>query len=475
MSKDKNTRAVWTVKVRTLVRPIVWQFRQALWERLGDRSKNVASLYHNKLSLFFNPRELNASNSRLILRQPVDLVIATCIPNAAPIAVFDFLDRPADPQMIERKKGFLEPRGIKYWSITPAQMSGKESNRIIDDVLDLVQRGLGPMVHRRAVHEKQRRVVEATVSLASKYSLVCIHEPSLDSLFTVDEEWISNMRKKFGYEHVRKYFHHETSDDAVIATAPPNSRPLVGVEFDGRDHREKLDMIQKDQVKNEIFRAAGIPLIRIDSRDFGKWESMWDVSAREIFLGLLGAHLGEVAKNKRSEHQSGKNSQLREHVEYLPNISTKSHSWVSVLTMSLNNNGMLPPPDDEVDEALPESVRWKIEVARENPEYWPIPPGFQQQFKEKENKEEKQLEVTLVLRPGRYLRLGGWESEVNASVSLRLDVVAEADDTKICRELAFNFLRILSVAKVRKELADKRNKLLDHYSCGIKFSGAPTD
>lgn len=77
----------------------------------------------------------------------------------------------------------------------------------------------------------------------------------LGDLFYVDvadEGW--HTRRRFSQKHV----------DFLLCD-PLDLKPVLGIELDDRSHR-RPERMARDQVKNEVFAAAGLPLLRIPMR-----------------------------------------------------------------------------------------------------------------------------------------------------------------------------------------------------------------
>jgi hypothetical protein len=53
----------------------------------------------------------------------------------------------------------------------------------------------------------------------------------------------------------------------LVTTPVPNGKPLIAVEVDGSWHEQPLE-IEKDAIKDELFRASNTPLLRIVAKGF---------------------------------------------------------------------------------------------------------------------------------------------------------------------------------------------------------------
>lgn len=101
------------------------------------------------------------------------------------------------------------------------------------------------------------------------------HEISLDRILEVSNIPIDDLKDQLeSREGVGKNFLKNTDVDALLclgvddATIPGylNSIPLFGIEYDGPTHNDKRQ--NQDDAKTAVFRAAGIPLIRVNSKNF---------------------------------------------------------------------------------------------------------------------------------------------------------------------------------------------------------------
>lgn len=97
-----------------------------------------------------------------------------------------------------------------------------------------------------------------------------VHEPSLDMIMSVlkDKDIIekTNLEIEDPNYHVNKSYFSNTSVDTVLCVDMPYGIPLFAIEYDGdRTHYNEPKQIQKDRVKNLIFKKAEIPLLRVRS------------------------------------------------------------------------------------------------------------------------------------------------------------------------------------------------------------------
>jgi len=86
--------------------------------------------------------------------------------------------------------------------------------------------------------------------------------------------------------------------DVLVASSPPQSMPLLVIEFDGREHRDNPNKARSDVFRDTALLAAGIPVLRISSQNSllpGKVEAINDPERKffSLYFQLLVGRLAE--------------------------------------------------------------------------------------------------------------------------------------------------------------------------------------
>lgn len=474
------------VQVRQMIRPLVAEFSAAVHEELARRGIKALTLFSTKLSSFIGVGKkedgswLNGKNEEeIVLKKPQDLLFVADGEYGERVIAVDLLDTPLGQNDLHllKVKPLLKRFGIEYRLVPPGAHRGRDRKQAVLDVVKALTDG----TFRNSKREMPKRQIEVIVEaakLAEKSGFTCFHEPSLDSIFDVEGLWLARQRRQCNGGGPD--FAITSRVDALITTVPPNARPIVGIEFDGKEHRSNPDTQARDCVKDKIFLAGGIPLIRIDSRDMDSEKVGWrEIRVRRLFLKLLVEHLAEIGDDalriKRSLPESWRQ---QFHTTFRPVIGGGRqqglHSALSgMLKMSVHSGGGCGEScEDAEDECISaDYAHFMLESARKDSNSFPIPPGLWTSFKAECKPENKDiLRAELLVKPGWILRAGGYRREENPlTEELRVQVIGSDTLRSGVRSLASDILRLVLCNRAAQTFdSRRREELLSCYERGIR-------
>lgn len=502
------SRLVPSPRARPAITRVVWAMWEDIRRELGPEAEQYLPIFSSRLSVLFGKLDTevrSSSDRKTALDLLVDLIIVSNIDNrhaarlvldvVRPIASVDNPRQQEDE--IERKKKLLSKfRGdIAYRTVGPDITRAPERAEIVASLTKAV-RSPSPRTNRTPVIRPSQFCAVEMVAEFMKRRTLLLHEPALSAIVEIPREWIEEKRQSDKYSLITGDFHKRARVDAVIASGEPQFHPLVAVEFDGPDHdawnrkafasddeKEKMERtFQKDQLKNEIFKAAQIPLIRVHYKDFPLGEEWRDDEMKWLFYGMLGAHLTELrAPPKILAHDwnSFKADLLGKHridpdgscLDELGSENPAQHSLPSI-TLLRSIEMMFPPEEDESVEAVPSNARERCEFY-EPEKGRELPFGFHREFMPIDPIESGSVGIKLSLTPGRYLVAAGYTKPREFSATGFFLNVVLPDGHELApvtsRVFAEGFVKLLVTRKAVRELEDEHDEIMRRYREGIEL------
>ena len=255
------------VITKPLVPRALWKFCKHL-ENIGVARHSLFSLFHPKLSIFIDPKTVDAPFAELVFTQSVDLLLVERPPDAIPRLAFD-LHATDSPRLSKQKKKLFDSLGIHYQSIICNQFES-----VTSDSLDEVMADTPDLDKLRGVmNDWQWNAMLVLDEVVRKKGLFLMQEVALDSVISIQSQ-MSTTRDGDGQEQRHRNvipwqdesFLTKTSFDGVICTRPPNCSPILAFEYDGFHHSIPSQR-RKDEKKDKACEAANLPLVRIRSQD----------------------------------------------------------------------------------------------------------------------------------------------------------------------------------------------------------------
>ena len=124
-------------------------------------------------------------------------------------------------------------------------------------------------------------------------------------------------------------FIQDSSVDAVVYSSRPFPKPVLAIEFDGKQHNEYKG-VAKDRLKTVMLDRVGIPLLRISTKDgdFESWFAASNAQKQRIntyftAVGLLVRWLvAQVVSDRRKQHESAaENSRLENALNQIADVN----------------------------------------------------------------------------------------------------------------------------------------------------------
>lgn len=127
------------------------------------------------------------------------------------------------------------------------------------------------------------------------------HEVALSTLVEPNEALLSAQSLQFI---------QDSSVDAVVYSSRPFPKPVLAIEFDGKDH-DTYQGVAKDRLKTVLLQRVGIPLLRISTKD-SDFVSWFDASNAQkdrihIYFTAVGSLVrwlvAQVASDRWKQHE----------------------------------------------------------------------------------------------------------------------------------------------------------------------------
>lgn len=252
------------IYVRPLVPRYLHDFTAAIIGALPDGA-DMLPIHHAKVSLIFDPYEIKdllpgRRAGDFAFEGSIDLLLVSGAPERRPIAAFDIY-RGAQAPFHQEKRCFFDGVGLFYFACD--KTSWRSSILTIHALY--ANHASDTWTASPIINPAQWDVMRRLADSASELNLYLLHEVSLDSVIAVDSGDKSPLGV-YPMNFLDREYLRKTSFDAVIATAPPNCKPVCAIEFDGRVHDDPSKQA-KDDKKNLACSEARLPLIRIPSGD----------------------------------------------------------------------------------------------------------------------------------------------------------------------------------------------------------------
>lgn len=297
------------VEPRQLVTLSEWEAYKCVMSSNGfDIDSNdfpFVSLFYPKLSILFDDDKRQISYFK---KYHISCTVIVVKPpeKDAQASVFCTIDVLKNSELLEDffkiKKEFFNRLGIHYYVFTEDQSNQPHYFNGSDPLFmgSSVKLDSGSFNYWQ-FQSVSSFFLENISEYEEKFNI--IHEPSLDMIMSIgmeDSEIVNKVNSEINRDGlgdpVNKNFFKNTSVDAVFCVDTPYGIPLFAIEYDGSTHKTN-EQINKDKVKNLIFKESGIPLIRIKSdylKPGTKLDFNWKVKCkinREVTRQLLRGQL----------------------------------------------------------------------------------------------------------------------------------------------------------------------------------------
>lgn len=502
-----------TIRTRPLLRRVLWGFWLRLRKALEAQGRQgFFPVFQSKLSLFFDKDEPSVrKDSGFILRESVDLFLVTTPPNSQPIAAFDLLDRDMPHGVEPQKREFFRRQQIPYFTLEPKDLLDAAYKSSVAQFLNELNSTTTNdlLFHRKAINPRQLEMIIASSELAMQHGFFCVNEPSLDSFLDVPDDWMRDLCKQERLS-LELSFPRHTTVDAVIVSEPPNSTPLVGVEFDGESVHTKPKKQENDRIKDAIFLASGIPLIRISSGDLwpsnqrptenerharmqffsqlGKsvaenmGESWWRVDRLHEFLleearaiqtenPIVAANIEQYAREMHSL-AAKKFLRLAELGEINDFLAEEALQMQQQIADNYRASAPYIAERDDLNDA-----RELLERIGHDPKKWPISHGLEFDYEPHLLPTANgglTVYVNLTIKPvDCMLTRGGYTEPLSVqSEKVRFRIVCKPELEKRFRAVAVGFLSNRVHTKAIQTLEFRRQRLFDAYRRGVEVLGS---